>query len=122
VVTLDSLLPQYDLGSTLGQGGFAKVKLARHRASNEKVAIKIINMDRLSPLDRKRVKTEIEAFKLVSKHPRFARLFQVPPPPPSKGGEEKKREKRKERNVKGKEKGAEGEREGKDGSHGSEKC
>lgn len=36
----------YDLEKTIGSGGFAKVKLATHIATGEKVAIKI--MDKIS--------------------------------------------------------------------------
>lgn len=33
----------YELDKTIGQGGFAKVKLATHVATGEKVAIKIMD-------------------------------------------------------------------------------
>ncbi len=37
------LLGQYRLGKTVGQGAFAKVKLATHRDTGDKVAIKMID-------------------------------------------------------------------------------
>ncbi|TRZ14803.1 hypothetical protein HGM15179_012298 [Zosterops borbonicus] len=58
-----------------GQGGFAKVKLARHRLTGEKVAIKI--MDKLALQDDlPRVKLEIDAMKDLS-HQHICRLYHV---------------------------------------------
>ncbi|XP_069093729.1 maternal embryonic leucine zipper kinase isoform X3 [Pleurodeles waltl] len=39
----DELLKYYDLHETIGTGGFAKVKLARHLLTGEKVAVKIMD-------------------------------------------------------------------------------
>ncbi|XP_064498539.1 maternal embryonic leucine zipper kinase isoform X3 [Pseudopipra pipra] len=57
------------------KGGFAKVKLARHRLTGEKVAIKI--MDKLALQDDlPRVKLEIDAMKDLS-HQHICRLYHV---------------------------------------------
>ncbi|XP_033230072.1 maternal embryonic leucine zipper kinase-like isoform X2 [Belonocnema kinseyi] len=65
----------YDLEKTIGCGGFAKVKLATHIATGEKVAIKIMEKSALGD-DLPRVKLEIEAMKtLLHKH--VCRLYQV---------------------------------------------
>jgi 5'-AMP-activated protein kinase catalytic alpha subunit len=44
------------MGKTIGQGTFNKVKIARHIHSNEQVAIKLIDKQKiLSPADQKRL-------------------------------------------------------------------
>jgi maternal embryonic leucine zipper kinase len=40
---LSELQAHFELAETLGQGGFAKVKLARHRITNLNVAIKCMD-------------------------------------------------------------------------------
>lgn len=65
----------YSLEKTIGCGGFAKVKLATHIATGEKVAIKI--MDKISLNDDLcRVKLELNALKSFS-HPHISKLFEV---------------------------------------------
>ncbi|NXM63691.1 MELK kinase, partial [Illadopsis cleaveri] len=69
------ILKYYELHGTVGTGGFAKVKLARHRLTGEKVAIKI--MDKLALQDDlPRVKLEIDAMKDLS-HQHICRLYHV---------------------------------------------
>ncbi|RMC08098.1 hypothetical protein DUI87_15129 [Hirundo rustica rustica] len=69
------ILKYYELHGTVGTGGFAKVKLARHRLTGEKVAIKI--MDKLALQDDlPRVKLEIDALKDLS-HQHICRLYHV---------------------------------------------
>ncbi|XP_051633585.1 maternal embryonic leucine zipper kinase isoform X4 [Manacus candei] len=69
------VLKYYELHGTVGTGGFAKVKLARHRLTGEKVAIKI--MDKLALQDDlPRVKLEIDAMKDLS-HQHICRLYHV---------------------------------------------
>ncbi|XP_072765256.1 maternal embryonic leucine zipper kinase isoform X2 [Anoplolepis gracilipes] len=65
----------YELEKTIGSGGFAKVKLATHVATGEKVAIKIMEKTTLGE-DLPRVKLEVEALKtLLHKH--ICKLYQV---------------------------------------------
>ncbi|KAM9329116.1 maternal embryonic leucine zipper kinase [Gastrophryne carolinensis] len=71
----EELLKYYELQETIGTGGFAKVKLATHLLTNEKVAIKIMDKDSLGD-DLPRVKTEIEAMKNLS-HQHVCRLYHV---------------------------------------------
>lgn len=40
---VESILPNYKLGKTLGIGSFGKVKIAEHLLTGHKVAIKILN-------------------------------------------------------------------------------
>lgn len=71
----DELLKYYDVHETIGTGGFAKVKLATHLLTREKVAIKIMDKDSLGD-DLPRVKTEIDAMKNFS-HQHVCRLYHV---------------------------------------------
>ncbi|XP_032677745.1 maternal embryonic leucine zipper kinase-like [Odontomachus brunneus] len=65
----------YDLEETIGSGGFAKVKLATHVATGEKVAIKVMSKTALGE-DLPRVKLEVEALKTLL-HQHICRLYQV---------------------------------------------
>ncbi|XP_068127412.1 maternal embryonic leucine zipper kinase isoform X2 [Hyperolius riggenbachi] len=71
----EELLKHYDVHETIGTGGFAKVKLATHLLTGEKVAVKIMDKDSLGD-DLPRVKTEIEAMKNLS-HQHVCRLYHV---------------------------------------------
>lgn len=66
---------QYILERTIGSGGFAKVKLATHVLTGEKVAIKIMKKASLGE-DLPRVKLEIDALKNIS-HQHICKLYQV---------------------------------------------
>ncbi|XP_038061168.1 maternal embryonic leucine zipper kinase-like isoform X2 [Patiria miniata] len=71
----DVIRSRYHLKETIGSGGFAKVKLATHLASGEKVAVKIMDKRALGD-DLPRVKTEITAMKeLVHQH--ICTLYEV---------------------------------------------
>ncbi|XP_027904194.1 CBL-interacting serine/threonine-protein kinase 9-like isoform X1 [Vigna unguiculata] len=68
---------KYELGKTIGEGSFAKVKFARHVNNGNKVAIKI--------LDRKHVlrhnmmeqlQREISSMRLIN-HPNVTKIFEV---------------------------------------------
>ncbi|XP_017777583.1 PREDICTED: maternal embryonic leucine zipper kinase-like [Nicrophorus vespilloides] len=65
----------YDVERTIGCGGFAKVKLATHIATGEKVAIKIMEKSVLKD-DLPRVKLELKALKTLS-HSHICKLYQV---------------------------------------------
>nr|XP_027226981.1 maternal embryonic leucine zipper kinase-like [Penaeus vannamei] len=66
---------QYELHETIGSGGFAKVKVATHILSGEKVAIKIMDKRQLGD-DLPRIYLEIEAMKQLS-HQHVCKLYQV---------------------------------------------
>ncbi|KAK8967900.1 CBL-interacting protein kinase 23 [Platanthera guangdongensis] len=68
---------RYELGRMLGEGSFAKVKLARNLETGEYVAIKILDKEKL--LRHKmigQIKREISTMKLI-KHPNVIRLYEV---------------------------------------------
>lgn len=58
------LTDQFTFAETIGEGGFAKVKLGRHKLTKEKVAIKIMDKEKLMKTnDLPRVALEIQALK-----------------------------------------------------------
>ncbi|XP_010280183.1 PREDICTED: maternal embryonic leucine zipper kinase [Phaethon lepturus] len=71
----EEILKYYELHETIGTGGFAKVKLARHLLTGEKVAIKIMDKLALGD-DLPRVKIEIDAMKNLS-HQHICQLYHV---------------------------------------------
>lgn len=70
-----ALQNSYDIAETIGSGGFAKVKLATHILTGEKVAIKIMDKKALGD-DLPRVKVEINAMKDL-RHQHICQLMQV---------------------------------------------
>ncbi|MFS8015994.1 putative protein kinase CAMK-CAMKL-CHK1 family [Helianthus anomalus] len=68
---------RYELGRTLGEGTFAKVKFARNAETDENVAIKILDKEKV--LKHKmisQIKREIATMKLI-RHPNVIRMFEV---------------------------------------------
>lgn len=68
---------KYELGRTLGEGTFAKVKFARNTETGENVAIKILDKEKL--LKHKmigQIKREISTMKLI-RHPNVIRMYEV---------------------------------------------
>ncbi|RZC66013.1 hypothetical protein C5167_009710 [Papaver somniferum] len=68
---------KYDLGRTLGEGTFAKVKFARNCETGENFAIKILDKDKLlkhKMIDQ--IKREISTMKLI-RHPNVIRMYEV---------------------------------------------
>eukprot|EP00040_Diaphanoeca_grandis_P031145 m.185823 g.185823 ORF g.185823 m.185823 type:complete len:601 (-) comp32245_c0_seq1:436-2238(-) len=67
----------FTIGDTIGAGGFAKVKKARHKLTKEKVAIKIMDKAALRETDDlERVSLEIKALKQLS-HQNISRLYMI---------------------------------------------
>jgi len=70
-------LGQYEIIKTLGEGSFGKVKLAVHRVSGQKVALKIINRRKLQTRDMAgRIEREIQYLQLL-RHPHIIKLYTV---------------------------------------------
>ena len=68
----------YTLGVTLGEGAFAKVKLATHNKIKEKIAIKIIDKFKLlkDETDIQRIKREISILKKI-RHNNIIQLYEI---------------------------------------------
>lgn len=66
---------KYKLMKTLGIGAFSKVKLAVHQPTGQKVAIKIMNRNKMKDMEDK-VWRELKVMKLVA-HPHIVRLYEV---------------------------------------------
>lgn len=65
----------YEIEKTIGCGGFAKVKLATHLATGQKVAVKIMDKILLGN-DLPRISLELNALKSLS-HEHICKLYQV---------------------------------------------
>ncbi|RWW48198.1 hypothetical protein BHE74_00045749 [Ensete ventricosum] len=68
---------KYELGRTLGEGTFAKVKFAKNVETGENVAIKILDKDKIlrhQMIDQ--IKREISTMKLIQ-HPNVVRMYDV---------------------------------------------
>ncbi|XP_019067111.1 CBL-interacting serine/threonine-protein kinase 1 isoform X2 [Solanum lycopersicum] len=68
---------KYELGRTLGEGNFGKVKFAKHTDSAKSFAIKILEKNRIQDLRiTDQIKREIRTLKVL-KHPNVVRLYEV---------------------------------------------
>ncbi|CAL0315418.1 unnamed protein product [Lupinus luteus] len=68
---------KYELGKTIGEGSFAKVKLARNVDSRNHVAIKILDRNHVLRHNMmEQLKKEISAMKLIN-HPNVVKIFEV---------------------------------------------
>ncbi len=67
----------YVILKNLGEGSFGKVKEALHVATQEKIAVKVLEKERIvSDDDKLRVRREIEILKTVN-HPNIVQLYEV---------------------------------------------
>ncbi|CAJ2661816.1 unnamed protein product [Trifolium pratense] len=70
-------LGKYELGKTLGEGNFGKVKLAKNTDSEQFFAVKILEKNKIVDLNNTdQIKREISTLKLL-KHPNVVRLYEV---------------------------------------------
>jgi len=68
---------KYELGRTIGEGTFAKVRFAKNTENGDPVAIKILDKEKVQRHRLvEQIKREICTMKLV-KHPNVVRLFEV---------------------------------------------
>jgi 5'-AMP-activated protein kinase, catalytic alpha subunit len=71
------LMNRYELGRMLGQGTFAKVYHARNLASNQSMAIKVIDKEKVLHVGMiEQIKQEISVMRLV-RHPNVVQLHEV---------------------------------------------
>ncbi|XP_027329993.1 CBL-interacting serine/threonine-protein kinase 1-like isoform X2 [Abrus precatorius] len=70
-------LGKYELGRTLGEGNFGKVKFARNTDSGQPFAVKIIEKNRIIDLNiTNQIEREIDTLKLL-RHPNVVRLYEA---------------------------------------------
>ncbi|CAL5199074.1 unnamed protein product [Lathyrus oleraceus] len=70
-------LGKYELGRTLGEGNFGKVKFARDTHSQQPYAIKIVDKNKIIDLNiTNQIKREIGTLKLL-RHPNVVKLYEV---------------------------------------------
>jgi serine/threonine protein kinase len=53
----------YKIEATLGKGSFATVKKAKHRATGDRYAVKVLSKKKMSDEDKAAMKTEIDILK-----------------------------------------------------------
>lgn len=71
------LMQRYELGRLLGQGTFGKVYYARSTITNQSVAIKVIDKDKVMRTGQaEQIKREISVMRLA-RHPNIIQLFEV---------------------------------------------
>ncbi|KAL2333054.1 hypothetical protein Fmac_014267 [Flemingia macrophylla] len=71
------LMQRYELGRLLGQGTFGKVYYARSAITNQSVAIKVIDKDKITKTGQsEQIKREISIMRLA-RHPNIIHLFEV---------------------------------------------
>jgi 5'-AMP-activated protein kinase catalytic alpha subunit len=74
---LPKKIGDYILGKTLGKGTFGKVKIGTHEPTSEKVAIKILEKQKIKDTsDIERVTREIHILKLI-RHPNIIQLYEI---------------------------------------------
>jgi len=66
----------YNIGDVLGTGNYSTVKLAVHKKTGQKRAVKIINKENAGAKGIKMVQTEVEIM-LDCEHPNMVKLFEV---------------------------------------------
>jgi len=67
----------YILGKTIGEGTFGKVKLGTHILTSERVAVKILEKERIVEVaDVERVAREVHILKLI-RHPHIVQLYEI---------------------------------------------
>ena len=72
-----SLSNFYTIERDLGEGTFGKVKLATHKESKEKVAIKVLEKEKvIDESDKERISREIQILKLI-RHPNIIQLYEI---------------------------------------------
>ena len=63
-VGYSNLFDYYDVGETVGKGQFGLVKLATHKKTGRKVAIKIVKKKDMKPIEIYQQRREIEVLKM----------------------------------------------------------
>lgn len=72
-----SKLGNYIISNTIGEGTFGKVRLGVHSLTGEKVAVKILEKEKIKELaDVERVTREIFILKIV-RHPNIIQLYEI---------------------------------------------
>jgi len=67
----------YILGKTIGEGTFGKVKLGTHILTGERVAVKVLEKERIVEVaDVERVAREVHILKLI-RHPHIVQLYEI---------------------------------------------
>ena len=73
----EKLIGNYIIRNTIGQGSYGKVKMGIHLQTQEKVALKILEKDKIIELkDKLNLKNEIQVLKSI-KHNNITQLYEI---------------------------------------------
>ncbi|EGR28392.1 protein kinase domain protein [Ichthyophthirius multifiliis] len=73
----EKVIGHYIIGKSIGQGTFGKVKIGTHIETQEKVAVKILEKDKITEqADVERVAREIHILKIL-RHPHIIQLYEI---------------------------------------------
>ena len=76
-MSINYSLENYSFLKTIGEGTFGKVKLAMHKITQEKVAIKILEKKKInSKKDLERIEKEIKYLKILN-HPNIVKIYEI---------------------------------------------
>ena len=76
-MSVEYSLENYTFLKTIGEGTFGKVKLALHKLTQEKVAIKILEKKKInSKKDLERIEKEIKYMKILN-HPNIVKIYEI---------------------------------------------
>lgn len=70
------IIENFELGKKIGEGTFGKVRIATHSPTGEKVAIKILEKDKIDQEDADRLSREIKFLKELN-HPNIIKIYQI---------------------------------------------
>lgn len=76
MTTVNTRIGSYYIDKTIGEGRYGKVKLARHKKTGKKVAIKIIDKSKMTELDMFRIQRELKVLTVLD-HPNIVKLYKV---------------------------------------------
>ena len=74
---IQTILSEYETKETIGKGTFSKVKLGIHKATNEKVAIKILEKSKIKEKDDlQRIIREMQILNELN-HPNIVKVYEI---------------------------------------------
>lgn len=77
LIRRNNKIGEYIIGKDIGEGTFGKVKQGMHILTGEKVAVKILEKDKIQDVaDVERVAREIHILKIV-RHPNVVQLYEI---------------------------------------------
>ena len=74
----ENILHEFSIKETIGKGTFSSVKLGENKKTKEKVAIKIMQKNKIiNKEDLMRINREIDILKSLSYHPNIIKIYKI---------------------------------------------